>query len=177
MMQRRLYVHPDGRWTFAAWEGTVWPGVGRQPEPWFLNALNLGLLVRGYQGIGDAKSFVGADIERHGSATIFAQFLLGDIHINRGTTAELKPISYGLTAGAKGGFGGNAWTLFYTQVANFTYREFDTLRTPLFHSLGMGRNFNDYDQATAKVGILTRPGVLFEPEITVLRQGEGDPRP
>jgi hypothetical protein len=176
MMEHRLYLHPHGRWTFSIWEGTEWPGVGRQPEPWFLNALNLGLIVRGYQGIGNAKSFVGSDVERHGAVTLFGQFLLGDIHINRGTPEELKPVSYGLTAGAKGGFGGNAWTLFYTQVANFTYREFDTLRTPLFHSLGLGRNFDDYDQATAKLGILTRPGVLFEPEITVLRQGEGDPR-
>ncbi len=88
----------------------------------------------------------------------------------------MKPAAYGFTAGVKGGLGGTAWTLFYTQVANFTYREADLLRVPLFHSLGTGRNFNDYDQATAKLGIVPRPGVLLEPEVTVLRQGEGDPR-
>lgn len=176
MMQHRLYVHPHGRWTIAAWEGTVWEGVGRQPEPWYLNVLNLAYLVRGYRGTGNVKSFFGTDVERRGAVTLFGQFLLGDIHINRGTPDELKPASYGFTTGAKGGFRGTAWTLFYTQVANFTYREMDTLRVPLFHSLGTGRNFDDYDQATAKLGILTRPGVLLEPEVTVLRQGQGDPR-
>jgi hypothetical protein len=176
MVQHRLYVHPRGRWTFAAWEGTVWQGPGRQLDPWYLNVLNIAYLVRTYRGLSDIKSFFGADVERRGAVTLFGQFLLGDIQIQRGLADELKPAGYGFTAGAKGGFGGTAWTLFYTQVANFTYREFDLLRVPLFHSLGTGRNFNDYDQATAKLGILARPGVLLEPEITVLRQGEGDPR-
>lgn len=178
MMQHRLYVHPRGRWTVAAWEGTVWDGVGVQAEPWYLNVLNVAYLVRGYRGTGDVKSFFGTDIERHGGVTLFGQFLLGDIHIYRGTTQELKPASYGLTVGAKGGaaHGAASWTLFYTQVANFTYREVDLLRVPLFHSLGTGRNFDDYDQATAKLGILTSAGVLLEPEVTLLRQGEGDPR-
>jgi hypothetical protein len=176
MVQHRLYVHPRGRWTFAAWEGTVWQGVGRQLDPWYLNVLNVAYLVRTYRGNSDVKSFFGADVERHGAVTLFGQFLLGDIQVQRGTPAELKPAGYGFTAGAKGAFAGTAWTLFYTQVANFTYREADLLRVPLFHSLGTGRNFNDYDQATAKLGIIARPGLLLEPEITVLRQGEGDPR-
>src|SRR2546427_8657930 len=34
----------------------------------------------------------------------------------------------------------------------------------------------DYDQATAKLSLLVRPTLLVEPEVTVLRQGEGDPR-
>ncbi len=176
MVQHRLYVRPRGRWTFSAWEGTVWEGVGRQADPWYLNVLNVAYLVRGYRGTGNVKSFFGTDLERRGAVTLFGQFLLGDIHFKKETPNDFKPAAYGFTAGAKGGFRGNAWTIFYTQVANFTYREFDTLRVPLFHSLGTGRNFDDYDQATAKLGILTRPGVLFEPEITLLRQGQGDPR-
>jgi hypothetical protein len=42
--------------------------------------------------------------------------------------------------------------------------------------LGTGRNFSDYDQATVKLSALTPPGALLEPELTLLRQGEGDPR-
>src|SRR5207237_7479105 len=34
----------------------------------------------------------------------------------------------------------------------------------------------DYDQATLKLSVLARPQLLLEPELTVLRQGEGDPR-
>jgi hypothetical protein len=47
---------------------------------------------------------------------------------------------------------------------------------PLYHSLGAGRNFDDYDQLTGTLALLPRAGVLITPEITFLRQGEGDPR-
>src|SRR5206468_10321789 len=55
-------------------------------------------------------------------------------------------------------------------------RNEDDLQVPLFYGLGTGRNFADYDQVTAKLGIVTRSGALLEPELTLLRQGEGDPR-
>ena len=57
-----------------------------------------------------------------------------------------------------------------------TYRNEDNLQVPLYHSLGTGRNFDDYDQATARLTLLTQPGLLLQPEITLLRQGQGDPR-
>ena len=69
-----------------------------------------------------------------------------------------------------------SWTAFYTQVANLTYRNEDDFQIPLFHGLGTGRNFADYDQATLKLGVLTPSGLLLQPELTLLRQGEGDPR-
>jgi capsule assembly protein Wzi len=180
MMQHRLYVHPPGRWTVAAWEGTVWSGVGRQAEPWFLNIVNVGYLVGSYVGGSThvSNGFLGLDVERRGATTLFGQFLLDDIQIQRREPADLKPTSYGLTAGAKGGLrqGAVAWTAFYTRVANLTYRNEEPLQVPLFHLLGTGRNFADYDQATVKLSLLTQPGALLEPEVTVLRQGEGDPR-
>ena len=178
MLQHRLYVHPRGRWTMALWEGSVWSGVSRQMEPWYLNVLNVGYLVQGYRGAGNVNSFLGFDFERRGAITAFGQFMLDDIQINREAPSDLKPTSYGLTVGAKGGFGMGAvgWTAFYTQVANLTYRNEDNLQVPLFHLLPTGRNFADYDQATAKLTILVGPGALLEPEVTVLRQGEGDPR-
>jgi capsule assembly protein Wzi len=176
MLQHRLYVHPRGRWTLALWEGSVWSGVGRQAEAWYLNIMNLGLHVAGYNA--DAKSFEGMDIERRGAVTLFGQALVGDIHIKRGSTAELKPASYGFTLGAKGGIPHQpvGWTAFYTQVSNIVYRDEDPLTVPLYHLLGTGRNFTDYDQATAKLSILTMSGALLQPEFTVLRQGQGDPR-
>jgi hypothetical protein len=109
---------------------------------------------------------------------VFGQFMLGDIQVDRRAASDRKPTSYGLTVGAKGGLGFSAlaWTLFYTRVANFTYRDENPLDVPLYHFLGTGRNFDDYDQATLRVGGLVRPGVLLEPELTYLRQGQGDPR-
>ncbi len=179
MMQHRLYIHPPGRWTVALWEGSVWSGVGRQAEPWFLNVVNVGYLVGSYVGSSTrvVNSFLGLDGERRGAVTLFGQFMLDDIQVQRQNAADLKPTSYGLTAGAKGGLreGAIAWTAFYTRVANLTYRNEDSLQTPLFHLLPTGRNFADYDQATVKLSVLTPPGVLVGPELTLLRQGEGDP--
>src|SRR5258708_35883998 len=40
--------------------------------------------------------------------------------------------------------------------------------------VGLGRNFSDYDQLSLKASLVAGPGVLVSPEITVLRQGEGD---
>lgn len=174
MLQHRVYVRPGGRWTLALWEGSVWSGVGRQAEPWYLNIVNLGLHVAGYGG--NVNSFEGVDVERRGTVTVFGQAMLDDIQIERNVASDRKPTSYGFTLGAKGGVRGAAWTAFYTQVANLTYRNEDNLQVPLFHGLGTGRNFADYDQVTAKLGLLTRTGVLLEPEMTLLRQGEGDPR-
>jgi len=42
--------------------------------------------------------------------------------------------------------------------------------------LGTGRNFDDYDQVTLTLGFVPRAGLLVTPELTLLRQGEGDPR-
>jgi hypothetical protein len=104
--------------------------------------------------------------------------MLGDIQIDRKSATDLKPPSYGFTVGAKGGLGfaSVAWRLFYTRVTNVAYRNEDSLETPLYYRLGTGRDFADYDQATLQLGFLPIPGLLAQPELTLLRQGEGDPR-
>jgi hypothetical protein len=176
MVQHRLWVRPPGRWTVALWEGSVLSGADRTLEPWYLNILNLGILEQLNTGT-NVNSFVGVDLERRGAAaTLFAQGMLDDIQVDRKTTTDQKPTSWALTVGAKGGVAGAAWTLFYTQVANLTYRNEDNFQVPLYHGLGTGRNFSDYDQATLRVSAVGPGGVLVAPEVTVLRQGEGDPR-
>jgi hypothetical protein len=171
----RLWIRPRGRWTVALWEASVLSGVGRSLEPWYLNVATLSFL---RQGRGpNANSFAGFDVERRARSTLFGQFMLDDVQLSRKTTTDRKPASYAFTVGAKGRLSpALAWTLFYTQVANLTYRNEDDQQVPLYHSLGTGRNFSDYDQATARASWLARPGLLLEPEVTVVRQGEGDPR-
>ncbi len=177
MLQHRLYVHPRGRWSMALWEGSVWSGPGRQPEPWYLNVLNVGLLVQTYAGAGNVNNFLGLEVERRAATTVFAQMMLDDIQYEHRVATDRKPASYGLTLGAKGSVHSAAsWMAFYTQVANLTYRNEDNFQIPLFRGLGIGRNFDDYDQATVKIGLLGPSGVLLQPELTFLRQGEGDPR-
>ena len=177
MSVHRLWIRPPGSWTFAVWDGGVWSGVGRQFEPWFLNPTAWSYIRQSNTGT-NVNSFLGFDVERRAAATVFAQFMLDDIQVSRRVPSDLKPTSYAFTVGAKGRVrsAAAAWTLFYTQVANLTYRNEDDLQVPLYHLLGTGRNFSDYDQATLKVGLLARPGLLLEPELTLLRQGEGDPR-
>ena len=174
MVQHRLWIHP-GAWTVSLWEGNVWAGQDRGLEPWFLNVMNLGLLEQVNTNT-NVNSFVGADFELHGRITAFGQAMLDDIQVDKKTLTDQKPTSWGLTVGAKGGLGAASWTAFYTQVADLTYRNEDNLQIPLYHGLGTGRDFSDYDQATLKFGWIAPGGLLLEPEFTLVRQGEGDPR-
>src|SRR5882672_1083915 len=175
MVQHRLWLRPPGRWTVALWEGSVLEGVGRQLEPWYLNMLSLGVLAQVNTNT-DANSFVGFDLQRRGTVTLFAQGMLDDIQIDRSTATDRKPASYGLTVGAQGNFApvSGAWTLFYTRISNLAYRNEDNFAAPLYFGLGTGRNFSDYDQLTLRASLLPAPGTLLTPEITLLRQGEGD---
>jgi hypothetical protein len=176
MVQHRLWVRPPGRWTFALWEGSVLSGAGRDLEPWYLNVMNLGVLEQLNSGT-NVNSFLGLDLERRAGTTLYGQFMLDDIQVDRKTPTDRKPMSYAWTLGAKGGLPlGGAWTLFYTQVANLTYRNEDDLQVPLYHGLGTGRNFSDYDQATLRLSFAGVSALLLEPEATLVRQGQGDPR-
>src|SRR3989454_10339478 len=177
MVQHRLWTQPGRRWTVALWEGSVLSGPGREIEPWYLNILNVGYLEQLNTGT-TINNFLGLDFERHATVTVFGQFMLDDVKIEHKIPTDALPSSYGFTVGAKGGVGrtGMDWCLFYTQVSNLTYRNQDNVEVPLYHFLGTGRNFDDYDQATLQLTLLHSSGLLLAPEVTLLRQGEGDPR-
>jgi hypothetical protein len=171
MVQHRLWLRPPGggRWTVALWEASVLSGVDRQLEPWYLNLMSLGLLAQ-LNTNTNVNSFVGVDLERRAKVTLFAQGMLDDIQVDRKAVTDRKPASYGLTLGAQGG----GWTFFYTRISNLAYRNEDDFQTPIYFGLGTGRNFSDYDQLTLRTSLLTAHGALVTPEITLLRQGEGD---
>jgi hypothetical protein len=175
MVQHRLWLRPPGKWTVALWEGSVVEGVGRQLEPWYLNLMGLGILAQVNTNTS-VNSFVGFDAQRRGPVTLFAQGMLDDIQIDSKTATDRKPDSYGLTLGAQGNLGlaNGAWTAFYTRVSNLAYRNEDDFQAPLFFGLGTGRNFSDYDQVTVRSSFIPARGALLTPEITFLRQGEGD---
>jgi hypothetical protein len=160
----------------ALWEGAVLSGADRGIEPWYLNILNLAMLEQVNSGT-NVNSFLGVDFERRGGVTLFGQLMLDDIQVDRRTPTDKKPVSYAATLGAKGRFPlAGAWTLWYTQVANLAYRNEDDLQVPLYHGLGTGRNFADYDETALRLSLIAPGGVLLEPEVTLVRQGEGDPR-
>jgi len=160
--------------TLGLWEGEVAAGPARTLEPWFANVLNLGLLVEYDRNI-NVNSLLGVDWEaRTGPVKLFGQALLDDIQIDRANAADSESPSYGFTLGAETTLRGVVWTGFYTQVADLTYRTPNPAETVESRGVGLGRNFSDYDQLTLRAGVLVGPGVLLQPEATLLRQGQGD---
>jgi hypothetical protein len=160
--------------TLGLWEGEIAAGPARTLEPWFANILNLGLLVE-YDRNVNVNSLLGVDWESWVSGVkLFGQALLDDIQIDRATKADSEPPSYGLTLGGEATLGRIVWTAFYTRVANLTYRTPNPAEAVDSRLVGLGRNFSDYDQLTLRAGVLAGPGVLLQPEATLLRQGQGD---
>ena len=169
----RLWVRPSRRVTFALWEGTLVTGADRELEPWFTNILNLGLLAQYDQG-ESANTFLGADLEVYvGRTRLYGSVLVDDIQVDDATATDQEPPQYGFTLGAQGGVGRWDWTGFYTQVANLTYRTENPVDVLMRRSVGLGRNYSDYDQLTLRAGTILGP-VWIGPEVTLLRQGEGD---
>ena len=170
----RLLWRPSGVTTLGFWEGAIAAGPSRTLEPWLANILNLGLLVE-YDRNTKVNSLLGVDFESrlHG-VKLFAQALLDDIQVDRQTAGDSEPPSYGLTLGAETSVRGVVLTGYYTQVANLTYRTPNPAEAVASRLTGLGRNFSDYDQLTLRAAVLAGPGVLLQPEATVLRQGEGD---
>src|SRR5947199_169285 len=170
----RLLARPGDHTSLALWEGEVAAGPGRTLEPWFANVLNLGLLVEYDQNV-QVNSLLGADLETQlAGLTVFGQVLIDDVQIDRRTQADSEPPSYGLTLGAQGAVCGVSWTAYYTRVTNLTYRTPNPVETVERRFVGLGRGFSDYDQATLTASVIAAPGLLVSPEVTLLRQGEGD---
>ena len=170
----RFVIRPPGNTTFALWEGTIVAGPNRQLEPWFANIFTLGILQQYDQG-SQANNQLGFDVTTRIKRTqLFGSLLIDDLQVDKSTAGDKEPPSYGFTLGAQGGIAKYGWTAFYTQVANLTYRTPNPAETVMRRGVGLGRNFSDYDQLTLRGSMMAGPGVLLEPEVTLLRQGQGD---
>jgi hypothetical protein len=172
----RFVIRPPWNTTFALWEGTIVAGPDRQLEPWFANIFTLGILQQ-YDQNSQANNMLGVDVTtRYKRTQLFASVLIDDIQVDKATAADNEPPSYGLTIGAQGGIKRYGWTAFYTQVSNLAYRTPNPAEAVMRRGVGLGRNFSDYDQLTLRGSMIAGPGggVLLEPEVTLLRQGEGD---
>ena len=170
----RFTIRPPGSTTFSLWEGTILAGPDRQLEPWFANIFTLGILQQ-YDQNSQANNLLGLDVTtRIGRTRAFASLLLDDIQVDKQTAGDREPPSYGFTVGAQGGIARFGWTAFYTQVSNLAYRTPQPAEAVTRRNVGLGRNFSDYDQLTLRASMIAGPGALIEPEVTLLRQGEGD---
>ncbi|HEY6090831.1 MAG TPA: hypothetical protein VIV83_02470 [Gemmatimonadales bacterium] len=170
----RFTIRPPWNTSFSLWEGTLIAGPARQLEPWFANIFTLGILQQYDQG-SQANNLLGLDVTTRVKRTqLYGSLLIDDIQVDRSSASDKEPPSYGFTLGAQGGISRFGWTAFYTQVANLTYRTPNPAETVMRRNVGLGRNFSGYDQLTLRGSAIAGPGLLLEPEITVLRQGQSD---
>ena len=170
----RFTIRPPWNTTISLWEGTIVAGPDRQLEPWFANIFTLGILQQ-YDQNSQANNMLGLDVTTRIKRTqLFASVLIDDIQVDKQTAGDREPPSYGFTVGAQGGISRYGWTALYTQVSNLAYRTPNPAEAVMRRNVGLGRNFSDYDQLTLRGSMIAGPGVLLEPEITLLRQGQGD---
>lgn len=172
----RITVRPPGPLTVSLWEGNVFAGPGRGLDAWFANVATLGLLSQ-YDEQSRGNFQLGADVrlQPDGWPAFYGALLIDDIQVDRDAVTDQEPTAYALTVGATGGApGGGRWTAFYTRVSFLAYRTPNPAETVMRRSVGLARNFSDYEQATLEGEWLVLPGALLRPQLVVLRQGEGD---
>jgi hypothetical protein len=170
----RLMIRPPGRTMISLWEGTLLAGPDRQLEPWFANIFTLGLLAQYDQG-SQPNNLLGIDVVTGvRRVTLFGSVMIDDLQVDDESAGDQEPASYGMTLGARAALGPAAWTAYYTRVSNLAYRTGNVAETVMRRGIGLARIRSDYDQLTLRATLLPAPGALLSPEITLLRQGEGD---
>jgi hypothetical protein len=176
----RLRAGLSRRLSVALWEGVLLAGADRNFETRYRNPLSLNYLASTI-GLGDRGNvLLGTDVrwQAFGRTTFNVQLAVDDFwYQNR----ERNRDRWGFTLDAEGPLSSlAAWHAFYTQVSSLAFRAFNPHENFTDAGVGIGRNFSDYDQLTARVTFPLRSTWLLAPELTVLRQGEGrinDPYP
>jgi hypothetical protein len=177
----RLRIRFSPRFSMAPWEGMIVAGPDRNFESRFRNPLSIGYLANTI-GLGDRSNVIlGMDLhwKAWGRTLLQAQLALDDFWYD---DRQRNRDRWALTLGAEGPLGSSAaWHLLYTQVSSLALRAFNPAENFTDAGIGVGRNFSDQDQLTLRATMPVRGGEwLLGPELTVLRQGEGqinDPYP
>lgn len=169
----RLRAGLSRRLSVALWEGVLLAGADRNFETRYRNPLSLNYLASTI-GLGDRGNvLLGTDVrwQAFGRTTFTVQLAVDDFwYQNR----ERNRDRWGFTLDAEGPLSSlAAWHAFYTQVSSLAFRAFNPHENFTDAGVGIGRNFSDYDQLTARVTFPLRSTWLLAPELTVLRQGEG----
>jgi hypothetical protein len=67
-----------------------------------------------------------------------------------------------------------AWRAAYTQASSLAFRAQNPIENFTDQGVGLGRSLADNDQLTLRITAPLSPRWLIAPELTLLRQGEGD---
>jgi hypothetical protein len=158
------------------WETTLFAGVDRSFDPWFLNPLKLTNYSSTDEERVSSNNLVGLDLAVSPGSwpRLHLSLYTDDLSAIVG---EDEPFQGGLTLGAQGGIRpAIGWTAFYTAVSSLSYRADNPAETYQRRGVGLARNQSDYDQLTVRVTWSPLPLTLVGPEVTLIRQGEGDLR-
>jgi hypothetical protein len=172
----RLSARISRRVHLALWETVVLGGPGTSFDGRYRNPVTLLLLANQY-GLGDQGNvLLGLDFQwRLGQrTTLQTQLGLDDIQYQHRSGPTRYPDRYAFTVLATGPLRGRtAWRALYTQASSLAFRTFRPTENFTDQGVGLGRSFADNDQITLGVTAPVTPHWLINPELTLLRQGEG----
>jgi hypothetical protein len=173
----RLTVRPSRRLSLALWETSVLAGEDREFDSRFRNPLSLLLLANQY-GLGaDGNIMFGLDAQWRASRalTLEGQLALDDLQYENTGGGDRYPNRWAFTLAASGPLGSRlGWRAFYTQASSLAFRTLSPFESFTDAGVGLGRNFADMDQLSALATMPVGTRWLLTPELTVLRQGEGE---
>jgi len=181
----RVSAHISDRLNLAIWESSIIAQPGQTLELWFINPITVQFQGEDEQ-LKDTNAIIGGDGELRLSSNLrlAGSIKIDDIQIVDSGSLSDEPPSYALTGIVDWSYKSVTLSAAYTQVSNLSYRTHDRAEAFLSDQnlsrgrpgVGLARNFSDYDQLTLTSGFLAAPGMLLSPEVTILRQGEGDLR-
>jgi hypothetical protein len=165
------------RFRLGLWETVVLSGPDRNFDGRYRNPLSILLLTNQF-GLGaDGNVLFGMDAHWRvtGRTTLEAQLGIDDLQYENPGGATRYPNRWALTVAAFGPLGRRlAWRGYYTQASSLAFRTLDRFENFTDGGVGIGRNFDDMDQVTLTVSLPHGTSWLLTPELTLLRQGEGD---
>jgi hypothetical protein len=181
LIVHRLDARVSRRLRLALWESIIIAGPGRILETPFANPISPTVIANTF-GIQDLKSnvVIGADVHLRldSRTTLQAQLALDDFLFN--TRAQGRD-RWALTLAGYGSLGGTlGWRALYTQASSLAFRTFIPEENFVDGTVGTGRNFSDMDLLTVSATVPVGTRLLFTPDLTIQRQGEGrinDPYP
>lgn len=179
----RVDVHLSRRFQLGLWETVVLAGPARSFDGRYRNPVTLLLLANQY-GLGaEGNVLVGVDARwRVGRrTTLQAQLALDDFQYQNRSGPTRYPDRYAFTLMATGALTRQvAWRAAYTQASSLAFRTASPFEAFTDQAVGLGRSFADNDQVLLGLSLPIARDWMVEPEVTLLRQGEGrigDPWP
>jgi hypothetical protein len=170
----RAVVRPHHKVVFDFGQAELLVGPNRSIEPWWLNPFKIGVFTAEDEVAADSQnSAVSGDVvwDLPGGWRVQGTLLVDDFTL----TTETLPNRMGATVIVDAPLSPDVGVrVAYQMISSVAYR---SQQGPDFaytrHDVGLGHNFDDYDQTTVSASMIPFAGVLLTPELTLLRQGQG----